>query len=159
MLDIVRNCSEDLPVEHCALLCVWGNALRKLTIKLPAVRVQLVYKTFEEREVGVWGGEKGGRREKGMRTIYARGKQAESPVRGKFTVWFGAELEERRGSCSRGQSVGTGPAAPHRSHMCCLYLNGKKKPPRAWKGRSVGWRRWVRPMPLWKLLKENRFSW
>lgn len=43
-----------------------------------------------------------------MRTIYARGKQAESPVRGKFTVWFGAEVEERKENCSRGQCVGTG---------------------------------------------------
>lgn len=38
--------------EDCTALCVQGNKLRKLTIKLPAVRVQLVYKTFTQREGG-----------------------------------------------------------------------------------------------------------
>lgn len=38
--------------EDCMLLCVQGSELRKLTIKLPVVRVQLVYKTFGEREGG-----------------------------------------------------------------------------------------------------------
>lgn len=38
-----------------------------------------------------------------------RGKQAESPVRGKFTlVWWGAPaLEESRDQCGRSQSDGT----------------------------------------------------
>lgn len=38
-----------------------------------------------------------------------RGKQAESPVRGKFTlVWRGAPaLEESRDQCGRSQSAGT----------------------------------------------------
>ena len=36
-----------------------------------------------------------------MKVICARGKQAESPVRGKFTlVWWGAEVEERRVSAA-----------------------------------------------------------
>lgn len=44
-----------------------------------------------------------------MRAICARGKQAESPVRGKFTrVWQGAEVEERQDRCCRGQSPWTG---------------------------------------------------
>lgn len=51
MLDIVRNSMEDMPDEDCAALCVRGSKLRKLTIKPPPVRVQLVYKTFREREV------------------------------------------------------------------------------------------------------------
>lgn len=50
-----------------------------------------------------------------MRTIYARGKQAESPVRGKFTlVWWGAEVEEKRLRCCRGHSVRTGAAVAER---------------------------------------------
>lgn len=40
-----------------------------------------------------------------MRAICARGKQAESPVRGKFIlVWWGAEVEKRQDRCCRGQS-------------------------------------------------------
>lgn len=50
----------------------------------------------EDREVRrSRAGGKERRREKGMWAICARGKQAESPVRGKFTfVWRGAEVEE-----------------------------------------------------------------
>lgn len=51
-----------------------------------------------------------------MRAICTRGKQAESPVRGKFTpVWWGAEVEERQDRCRRGQSPRTGAAAAERA--------------------------------------------
>lgn len=51
-----------------------------------------------------------------MRAIYARGKQAESPVRGKFTpVWWEAEVKERRDRCCRGQSTRTEAALPERA--------------------------------------------
>lgn len=54
------------------------------------------------------GGGKEGRRERGMKAICARGKQAESPVRGKFTlVWWGTEVEERQDQCCRGHSPRT----------------------------------------------------
>lgn len=56
-------------------------------------------------------GGKEGRRERGMSVICVRGKRAESPVRGKFTlVWWGAEVEERQSWCSGGQSVVGGGA-------------------------------------------------
>lgn len=148
--------------EDCTVLCVWGSKLRKLTIKLPAVRVQLVYKTFGER--GSWrrrGGGKEGRRERGMKAICARGKQAESPVRGKFTlVWCGGEVEERRDQSCWGQSPRTGAAVPERA-VCAAGAWENKKKTEHWpsEGRSKGWRRWVKRMPLWKLLKENRYSW
>lgn len=123
MLDLVRNCREDKSDEDHTVLCVLGDKLRKLTIKLPAVRVQLVYKTFGER--GRWrrrGGVKERRRERGMRAICARGKQAESPVRGKFTlVWWGAEVEERQDRCCRGQSPRTGATVPERA-VCVLLV-------------------------------------
>lgn len=51
-----------------------------------------------------------------MRAICARGKQAESPVRGKFTlVWWGPEVEERRDRCCPGQSHRTGVGVPQRA--------------------------------------------
>lgn len=49
-----------------------------------------------------------------MSVICVRGKQAESPVRGKFTlVRWGAEVEERQSWCSSGQSVVGGVHRPH----------------------------------------------
>ena len=48
------------------------------------------------------GGRGGQRREegKGDECNLCKGKQAESPVRGKFTlVWWGAEVEERQDRC------------------------------------------------------------
>lgn len=167
MPDMIRDWRQDPSAEDCAVLCIWGNTLRKLTIKLPAVRVQLVYKTFwgersGEKEMSaacvcvcVWGGGGGkGGVKKGMSAVCAGGgKQAESPVRGKFTfVWRGVQVEERRGQCCRGHS--------HRRESRMCFLCQRKKRTEHWpRKRSRGWRRWVRHMQLWKWLKENRFSW
>ena len=53
-----------------------------------------------------------------MRAICVRGKQAESPVRGKFTlVWWREEVEERQDRCCRGQSPRTGAAEPERERL------------------------------------------
>lgn len=71
--------------------------------------------------------EKEGRRERGMRAICVRGKQAESPVRGKFTlVWWGAEVEERRDRCCRGQSYRTGAAVPERAACSAGTCRGEE---------------------------------
>lgn len=49
-----------------------------------------------------------------MSVICVRAKQAESPVRGKFTlVRWGAEVEERQSWRSGGQSVVGGAQRPH----------------------------------------------
>lgn len=63
-----------------------------------------------------------------MRVICARGKQAESPVRGKFTlVWWGAEIEERRDWCCRGQSHRTGGSSARERAACASGAWAQRK--------------------------------
>lgn len=70
------------------------------------------------------------RRERGARAICVRGKQAESPVRGKFTpVWLGAEVEERKERSCRGHSGSTGAAVPFRAACAACAFRGKKGAP------------------------------
>lgn len=59
-----------------------------------------------------------------MSVISVRGKQAESPVRGKFTLRWGAEVEEGQSWCSGCQSVVGGA---HRSHVPLAEKKRKKK--------------------------------
>lgn len=60
-----------------------------------------------EREVKKGGGTEG----RGQ--FERRGKQAESPVRGKFTlVWWGEVVEESRDQCGRSQSDRRGAEVP-----------------------------------------------
>lgn len=83
-----------------------------------------MFTRHSEREGGKGGegGGKEGRRERGVRAICARGKQAESPVRGKFTlVWWGAGVEERQDWCYRGHSPETGAAVLERAAVCATF--------------------------------------
>lgn len=74
-----------------------------------------------------------------MRAICARGKQAESPDRGKFThVWWGEEVEEKRDRCCRGQSHRTGAAVPERESRVCFWCLGEKKKEHWQRERSRG---------------------
>lgn len=62
-----------------------------------------------------------------MRAICAKGKQAESPVRGKFTpVWWGAEVEERQELCCRGHSLRTGQGRQSQRELHVLLREKKK---------------------------------
>lgn len=71
-----------------------------------------------------------------MRAICARGKQAESPVRGKFTlVWWRAEVEERQERRRRGHSLRTGAALPEGA-ACAARARERRRerPTRVWEG-------------------------
>lgn len=62
-----------------------------------------------------------------MRAICAWRKQAESPVRGKFTpVWWIVEVEEREERYRRGHFLRTGAAVLERA-ACTARVCGRRK--------------------------------